>query len=382
MFFKNLIAYRLTQSISLNPEDLWAALETKLHREPAAQEMSTYGFVAPYKAALVETAKAPSGDYILVAAKKTERILPGSVIRDELTKKIAEIEAEQVRKVYKKERDQLKDDIIQAFLPRAFLRHKVTHALIMPADGLILVNCFSPSQAEDLLSTLREVLGSLPVRPVTSKIAPTATMTDWLKTKKASDGFFVLDECVLSDTNEGGGTVNCRHQDLTEEAIEMHLSTGKVATKLSMAWQDKLSFILDDALRIKRLRFEDLLQDQAEADGGDDEHGQFAASLAIMAGTFAEFLPQLLTSLGGEEVPQGVGAAPEASGDFDELEEQLQKDLDDATKFVRESGRASISAIQRKFLWGYNRAARMVESLEAAGVITSMDSHGHREVIK
>lgn len=382
MFFKNLIAYRLTQEIDLTADAVAASLASKEHREPASQEISTYGFIPAFRNSLVEAVAAPRGEYLLIAAKKTERILPGSVVRDAVQKKVAEIEAEQLRKVYKKERDQIKDDFIQEALPRAFLRHKVTHALIMPAEGLILVNCFSPSQAEDLLSTLREVLGSLPVRPVTSKIAPTATMTDWLKNQAAPEGFYVLDECELRDTNEDGGTVKCRRQDLTDDAIEMHLATGKVATKLSMAWQDKLSFILDDALRVKRLRFEDLLQDQAEADGGDDEHGQFVASLTIMAGTFAEFLPQLLTSLGGEEVPQGVGAAPVASSDFDEFEEQLQKDLEEATKFVRESGRASISAIQRKFLWGYNRAARMVESLEAAGVITSMNSHGHREVIK
>lgn len=304
MFFKNLIAYRLTQAIDFSA--LAVALESKPHREPASQELTTYGFIQPFSTALVETAKAPSGEYLLVAAKKTERILPGSVISDELKKKVGAIEAEQQRKVYKKERDQIKDEIIQEFLPRAFLRHKVTHALIMPADGLILVNCFSPSQAEDLLSTLREVLGSLPVRPVTSKIAPAATMTDWLKSQQAAEGFCVLDECVLSDTNEDGGTVNCRRQDLTVDAIEMHLATGKVVTRLAMAWQDKVSFVLDDQLRIKRLRFEDLLVDQAEQDGGDDEQGQYTASLMIMAGTFAEFLPALLESLGGEEVPQGV----------------------------------------------------------------------------
>lgn len=309
MFFKNLIAYRLTKEIDLAPETLWAALETKLHREPASQELSTYGFVPPLGAissALVETARAPVGDYILIAAMKTERILPGSVIRDELAKKISAIEAEQVRKVYRKERDQLKDDIIQECLPRAFLRSKITHALIMPADGLVLVDTGSPRVAEDLLSTLREVLGSLPLRPVVTKIAPVATMTDWVKTKKAGENFFVLDECELRDTHEDGGTVKVKRQDLTSDEIEQHLTTGKVVTKLALAWKDQFSLMLDDKLIIKRLRFEDLLQDQAQADGGEDAHGQQIASLTIMAGTFAEFFPALLEGLGGEETPQGI----------------------------------------------------------------------------
>ena len=304
MFFKNLSLYRLTQDAPAfaDPDALMVALETKPHREPASQELSTYGFVAPFRGEIIEQA----GGFILLAAKKTERILPGSVIRDELKAKVEKIEADQGRKVYKKERDQLKDELIQALLPQAFRRSKVTCAMIMPKQGLIVVDTGSARDAEDLLSTLREVIGSLPVRPVTVKIAPVATMTDWIKQQQAATDFYVLDECQLADTHEDGGTVACKRQDLTSDEIALHVSTGKLATKLSLAWQDKLSFVMDDRLSIKRLKFADLLQDQAEADGGDDNHGQLIASLIIMGGTLVEFIPSLLEAFGGEELPAGL----------------------------------------------------------------------------
>jgi S-DNA-T family DNA segregation ATPase FtsK/SpoIIIE len=54
---------------------------------------------------------------------------------------------------------------------------------------------------------------------------------------------------------------------------------------------------------------------------------------------------------------------------------------DEAVRFVTESRRASISAVQRKLKIGYNRAARMVEAMEMAGVVTSMGTNGSREVI-
>lgn len=54
---------------------------------------------------------------------------------------------------------------------------------------------------------------------------------------------------------------------------------------------------------------------------------------------------------------------------------------DEAVKFVTESRKASISAVQRKLRIGYNRAARMIESMEAAGVISEMGHNGSREVI-
>ncbi|MGE8333506.1 MAG: recombination-associated protein RdgC, partial [Pseudomonas putida] len=288
------------------PEALEAALASKPARPCASQELTTYGFVAPFgkgeDAPLVHV----SGEFLLIAARKEERILPSSVVNDAVKEKVEEIETEQMRKVYKKERDQIKDEIIQAFLPRAFIRRSMIFAAIAPRLGVILVNSASAKRAEDLLSTLREVMGSLPVRPATVKIAPTATMTDWVKSQQTAEGFYVLDECELRDTAEDGGIVRCKRQDLTGEEIQLHLSTGKVVTQLALAWQDKLSFILDDKMVIKRLKFEELLQEQAEQDGGDEAAQQFDASFLLMMMTFTEFLPALFEALGGEEIPQGV----------------------------------------------------------------------------
>jgi len=306
MWFSNLLVYRLTQPLQIDAEKLEANLKAKPARACASQEVSTYGFIAPLgkgdDAPLVHV----SSGFMLIATRKEERILPGRVVKDALQEKIEEIETQQMRKVYKKERDQIKDEIIQTFLPRAFIRRTNNFAALDLSRGLIYVDSSSPSKAEDLLSTLREAIGSLPVRPLSVKIAPSTTLTDWLKTQKASHEFFVLDECELRDTHEDGGLVRCKRQDLTSEEIQLHLSTGKVATQLSLAWKDKLSFVLNDKLAIRRLRFEDLLQEQAEQDGGDDALSQQDASFALMMLTLSEFMPQLIEALGGEEVPQGI----------------------------------------------------------------------------
>ncbi|MBX9714484.1 MAG: recombination-associated protein RdgC [Pseudomonadaceae bacterium] len=306
MWFRNLLVYRLTQDLPFVADELQAALAAKPARPCASQELTTYGFVAPFGKGADAPLVHVSQDFILIAARKEDRILPGSVVRDALKEKVEEIEAEQMRKVYKEERDQLKDEIIQAFLPRAFIRRSTTFAAIAPKQGLILVNSASPKRAEDLLSTLREAIGSLPVRPLTVKMAPTAVLTEWVKTQQAAEHFTALDECELRDPQEDGGIIRCKRQDLTSDEIQLHLSTGKQVTQLSLAWQDKLSFVLDEKMIVKRLRFEDLLQDQAEQDGGDDDLSQQDASFTLMMLTFGEFLPQLFDALGGEEIPQGI----------------------------------------------------------------------------
>ncbi|WP_283234871.1 DNA translocase FtsK [Pseudoalteromonas sp. S326] len=53
----------------------------------------------------------------------------------------------------------------------------------------------------------------------------------------------------------------------------------------------------------------------------------------------------------------------------------------DAVDFVKETQRASVAAIQRKLRIGYNRAARIVEQLEADGIVTAPGHNGARTVL-
>ena len=78
---------------------------------------------------------------------------------------------------------------------------------------------------------------------------------------------------------------------------------------------------------------------------------------------------------------QDTGPIPgwsNASGASGEEDDEL---YDEAVNFVIESRRASISAVQRKLRIGYNRAARLIESMEAAGLVSEMSSNGSREVL-
>jgi S-DNA-T family DNA segregation ATPase FtsK/SpoIIIE len=54
---------------------------------------------------------------------------------------------------------------------------------------------------------------------------------------------------------------------------------------------------------------------------------------------------------------------------------------DQAVQVVTETRRASVSGVQRRLKVGYNRAARLVEAMEAAGVVSAMQSNGSREVL-
>lgn len=81
---------------------------------------------------------------------------------------------------------------------------------------------------------------------------------------------------------------------------------------------------------------------------------------------------------GVEDRDVGMGAMGAGSGEGGEEDDSL---YNEAVAFVCESRRASISAVQRKLRIGYNRAARMIEAMEAAGVVSEMGTNGSREVL-
>ncbi|PHX44259.1 cell division protein FtsK [Pseudomonas sp. NZIPFR-PS5] len=83
--------------------------------------------------------------------------------------------------------------------------------------------------------------------------------------------------------------------------------------------------------------------------------------------------------LAGVEEPGSGFDGGGGGGDGEDSESDAL--YDEAVKFVLESRRASISAVQRKLKIGYNRAARMIETMENAGVVTPMNTNGSREVI-
>ncbi|HNH43140.1 MAG TPA: DNA translocase FtsK, partial [Agitococcus sp.] len=72
-----------------------------------------------------------------------------------------------------------------------------------------------------------------------------------------------------------------------------------------------------------------------------------------------------------------------ATGGMGDEDTDAEQDVlyDDAVAFVLETRRASISFVQRKFKIGYNRAARLIEAMEMAGLVSSMQSNGTREVL-
>ena len=238
---------------------------------------------------------------LLLCAKKEEKMLPASVIKDVLQEKIDEMEAAQGRALKKKEKEALKEDVLHTLLPRAFTRSSQTFLWINPTEGYLVVDAGSAKKADDVLSLLRKCTGSLPVIPFALKNPPEITMTEWLNEGSVPAGFTLEDEAELRSALEHGGIIRCKEQDLVTEEIKAHLLADKLVTKLALNWSDTLSFVLGDDMSVKRLKFSEELREENEDIVAETPAARIDADFALMTGELAKFVPELIAALGGEK---------------------------------------------------------------------------------
>ena len=299
MWFKNLSLLRFTETFTLTAEKLEERLETGHFQACGSLQPMSYGWTPPLgrdDGPLVHA----TGGRLMICALREEKILPSSVVNEILAEKVAEIEERKGTPVRKKERDALRDDIIHDLLPRAFSFTRRLYAYIDHMAGWLVVDSASAKKTEELASWLRRCLESLPVALPSVRERPASVMTRWLAEGSPPTDIAIESECELRATDEEGAVIRCKNHDLAAPEIQNHLEAGKEVVKLAVVWNDRLGFVLDDTLGIKRLRFLDAVQDQASDVEAADDAERFDADFSIMSLELADFLPKLLELFGGE----------------------------------------------------------------------------------
>ncbi|MBQ9601329.1 MAG: recombination-associated protein RdgC [Neisseriaceae bacterium] len=291
MWFKQI---RLFQ---FNPDSLPEneILEEKLAQESfvpvAGLDWFSEGFTSPYDFSAQQIFAAEQS--VLICLKKADKVLPAAVIRDLLAEKVAEIQENEHRQIGKKEKQELKEQLIDTLLPRAFVRSSRVFALLDKKNGLLLVNTANANKAENLLAKLREALGGLEAYLPQTQTSPAVLMTQWLKEGVCESSSFELDDEVeLKGQGDVVSVVKMSKQDLTAEEVAQHLQSGKYVTQMGLVWRDRISFILTEDFALKRIRFLDILQDELAQTGEDAESLAIASQLL-----FSENLSLLIAEL-------------------------------------------------------------------------------------
>jgi recombination associated protein RdgC len=295
MWFRNLRLYRLSHDWDMDAARLGELLGAHPLARCGSQDMISRGWVYPRF----------DGEFVhavnrcwLLALGIEQKLLPASVVRQATNERAAQIEAEQGRKVGRKEMRDLREYVTQELMPRAFTQRRTTWAWIDPLHGWLVLDAGSDARAEEFVETLLRAVPGMPLKPLHTSVSPTTAMTEWLAAGEAPAGFTIDQDLELRAAAQTNATIRYAHHALEGDEIRTHIATGKVATKLGLTWADRISFVLTDKAQIKRLGFLDVIREQAENAQNADE--QFDLDFTLMSGEAARLLDDLLPALGGE----------------------------------------------------------------------------------
>lgn len=291
MLFKQIQLFHLPEASQYTAEVLDKLLEQLAFR-PCLPSMSmSVGWVPPLDED--ESLVNLFADNLTICLQVEEKILPATVVRQELDAKIKQIELAEGRKIRSKEKLALKEELTLTLLPRAFTKLARIYAYIDTRNNWLVVDTTNTKKLELFMANFKKSISDNVRHYDLKKSAP--IMTHWLKNQDYPSVFSIEKASVLQDPDRKNRIIRCQQQDLFANGIQSLLNDGCEVVQLALSWNDQVNFVLCDQLSLRRIQFQDELIAQAQEMEAETKRDQFIADFLIMSGTFEQLFNALLT---------------------------------------------------------------------------------------
>ncbi|MDP5007736.1 MAG: recombination-associated protein RdgC [Glaciimonas sp.] len=298
MWFKNLQIYRIPAPWAISSEQLEGFLSKQAFGECSSLEMQSQGWISPREnGMLVHTV---NGQMILALCTE-KKLLPATVVNQVTKARATEIEEQQGFAPGRKQLKDLKEQITDELLPRAFSIRRTTWVWIDPVNGWLVVDASSPTKAEEVLKLLLGSVDKLQISGLRTVLSPVTSMTDWIVADEGGvpKGFTVDQDTELRATGESKATVRYVRHTLEVEDVRRHIASGKQCTRLAMTWADRVSFVLTEGLSIKRITPLDVIKEENDTSSTNDDE-RFDSDIMLMTGELNKLMGDIVFALGGE----------------------------------------------------------------------------------
>ncbi|MDO9075780.1 MAG: recombination-associated protein RdgC [Rubrivivax sp.] len=318
--FKNALVYRIEHWAQPPLSQIEARLQGARFVECGASQPESIGWVEPRGEAHGAMVESVGGQLILKLATETKAV-PGSVVKTEVQAKLDTIEKDTGRRPRGKIVKELKEEVIHALLPRAFPKRSDTLVWVDPKAQWLVVGAGSVKKADALVTRLLELLGGgCKLSLVQTALSPATAMSTWLAEKDAPAGFAIDRECELKQPDTEKASVRYARHTLDIDEVGEHIKQGKLPTQLALTWGDRVSFVLTEALTLKKIKLLDVVLEGVSSSTKDE--GGFDADVALFTGELRLLIPDLVAALGGVQeraaatlTPSLATPAPGAAAD-------------------------------------------------------------------
>lgn len=211
-----------------------------------------------------------------------EKKIDAEEVNAQVDERVELLEKDGLRKVGRKERDQIKDEIMLDMLPGAFVHERSTYLYIYPGKGLLVVGAKSDKKVEDICSQLRGAFGSLGIALPPFEKSPRHVMTSWLENVESLPEELALESGAVLETDEKA-KVTIKGDDPNGDVAKIALEAGYKCVQLDMMYDDRTRFTINDDFRLSRIKETDTFKEQIDEKRMDQEgsDGMDGAMLAL-----------------------------------------------------------------------------------------------------
>ena len=303
VFFRNALLYRLKADWALDSSQVNDKLSRLAFTPGTAVQQLSQGWVP--SVADGDLAHHVGGQ-LLLTLRTEKKLLPASVIAQFTKQRAAEIEERQGYRPPRRQMKEIKEQVTEELIPKAFSIFKDTRIWIDPVNRWLLIDTTSAARADEVIGLLAKSLDGLPLQPLRLGRSPARSMTSWLIDDAAPAGFTIDQDTELKAMGESRAAVRYVAQSIEAEAVKKHIEEGKQCTRLALTWNDRISFLLTEPLALKRITPLDVIREDEGDTASDDARAKFDSAFALMAGELAGLLEDLVDALGGEQAEQGA----------------------------------------------------------------------------
>lgn len=311
MWFKNIHVFSLKEKLEWTLEAFEDQLSANRFLPCSSIEPKAEGWIAPGVDAEGPMIYSANGFWLL--ARKTEqKLIPASVLNEKLKEAVEIREQKDNRKLRKKEKESLKDEIYHTLVTQAFSQSHIVYGYIDTQRDWVVVNSSSRKKAEEFCSAIRSTLGSFKVE-MPSLQSVSGVMTEWLKTQQCPEGLLIEDQCMIEDTREGG-SLKIAKQNLLAEEILNFMDHGREVVQMRFAFRNEIAFTLKDDFSLKSLKFLEGVHDRASDLFTETAADRFDADFTLMTETLTELVGYLLKTfapMDQQEITQSKTLEPE-----------------------------------------------------------------------
>ena len=256
------------------------------------------GFVPP-RGKHEALAESIGGQWILAVRIQTKSV-PAAEVKKQLDARADKIEELTGRKPGKKQRRELKEEVVLELLPKAFPKEVTVPVWIDPADGLVVIGTASWARASELTTLLAQTLPGVRLSALSTAQAADGCMAAWLVEKEAPSPFTLDRECELKQPDGEKAVVRYSRHTLDIDEVGEHIKQGKRPTKVAITHAGRVSFVLTDDLVLRKI---DVLDAVLEGASKEEHANAFDADVAIGTGELRKLVSDLIDALGGEQLP-------------------------------------------------------------------------------